>query len=56
MPFDLPSSFLTGIDHVDEDHQKLIDRINMVAELEQAGDEPQLLGALGHFMADLSKH
>jgi hemerythrin-like metal-binding protein len=54
--FDLPSSFLTGIEHLDGEHRELIGRINSVAELERSGETALLLGALANFMADLAEH
>jgi hemerythrin len=56
MPFDLPNSFLTGIERIDSDHKALVARINSVAAHEQSKDRNRLLAALAHFMADLADH
>src|SRR5688500_13599309 len=56
MPFDLPGSFMTGLDSLDSDHLALVARINSIAEHEQAQDRNKLFATLAHFMADLAEH
>lgn len=54
--FELADAFRTGLDAVDDDHHSLIERINAIAELEQRGDIPAILSALGEFRAELDDH
>jgi len=56
MPFVLPTSLLTGIDKLDEDHRQLVGRVNAIAEAERNANQPALLEGLGAFRADLEEH
>jgi hemerythrin-like metal-binding protein len=56
MPFKLSPPFLTGIDHLDDDHRSLVAQINALEELEQTKDKQRLLTELARLMADLTDH
>ncbi|WP_339713022.1 hemerythrin family protein [uncultured Sneathiella sp.] len=49
-------SVRTGIEHLDDDHRKLISHINSIAELERSAETTAVIDALSGFKADLAKH
>lgn len=56
MSYVLPSSLLTGIADLDEDHRQLIACVNVIAAAERQADHAALLDGLAAFKADLVGH
>lgn len=56
MKFKFIKSVRTGIEHLDDDHRKLISHINSIAELEQFADTTAIIDALLEFKEQLAKH
>ena len=56
MAFEFLTSFVTGNAYPGEEHRRLVERVNTVASVEQAGDRPGLLRGLGAFRTELAGH
>lgn len=54
--FQITSSFRTGIQKLDDDHQELVEHINAIAELEETAGAPRTLAALENFHKILTEH
>jgi hemerythrin-like metal-binding protein len=55
-PYELNDAFLTGIKHLDDDHQTLVRHVNLIAVAEQSADTSVMGRALDEFKVDLAKH
>lgn len=56
LSFVLPTSLLSGINTVDEEHRRLVACINVIAENERAQDKVSISVNLARFIADLTEH
>lgn len=56
MTFNLPDSLRTGFPEIDEDHEVLISRLNMIDRAERSGDPEKLLARLHDLRAELVGH